>query len=610
MYIPTTLEEVKNLGWDKLDIILVNGDAYIDSSYIGVATIGKYLISKGFRVGIISQPDINSDKDITRLGEPELFWGVTAGSVDSMVSNYTASKKFRRQDDFTPGEVNNRRPNRASIVYTSLIRQFYKNTKPIVLGGIEASLRRGVHYDFWQNKIKRSLLFDTKADYLVYGMGERAVLQLANCFKYDEPIEKRHKIRGMCYIAKELPEDVIEDKAPRSIEGYKTAQGSIILPTFEECVESKEKFTEMYHQFYENADPLLSKRLIQKHDSRYLIQNPPAYYLTSPELDEVYGLDYERDVHPYDRQGGKVRALDTIRFSITSHRGCYAECNFCAIAVHQGRNVRSRSEDSIVAEAIHMTKMPDFKGYIFDVGGATANMYGNDCKIMTKKGACTDKRCNASEVCLCLRHDHAPQLRVLERIRNLPGVKKVFISSGLRYDLILEDEKNGEKYLETLLEHHVSGQLKIAPEHTEDNVLNVMGKPGKSILLEFKKRVDKTIKKLNNKLFMTYYMISGHPGCKEEDMRALKKFANTELKTTPEQVQIFTPTPSTYSTLMYHTEMNPWTGEKMFVEKDPHKHEIQKKILTEKPKWVRDKERKAGKDSRKSYNNTGSGWLS
>ena len=539
MFLPTTSEEVKKLGWDSLDIILVSGDTYIDSSYNGSALIGKWLLKNGFKVGIIAQPDINSPADITRLGEPKLYWAVSAGCVDSMVANYTATKKKRHKDDFTPGGENTKRPDRASIVYTGLIKRFFKNSKtPIVLGGIEASLRRIVHYDYWSNQLRRSLIFDAKADILSYGMGEKSMLELAQNIRDGKNYKN---IRGLAYISKEPNENYIT------------------VPSFEECREDKFKFIEMFNIFYKNCDPVTAKGLNQKHGDRWLIQNPPSENFSSELLDEIYGMDFERDVHPYYKKDGVVRALDTIKYSLTTHRGCYGECNFCAIAIHQGRTVTSRSENSIIEEITDITKDKKFKGNISDVGGPTANMYQMECSKKLKLGACKDKRCLYPKTCPALKPNHEKQIELLRKLRNVEGIKKIFIASGIRYDLILDDHQYGDKYLEEIVAYHVSGQMKIAPEHTEDKVLSLMGKQGKDYLKEFKNRFYKLNKKLDKKQFLTYYLIAAHPGCNEKDMMDLKIFASEELKISPEQVQIFTPTPSTYSTLMYYTEITPFS---------------------------------------------------
>jgi len=586
MFLPTTLEEVKHLGWDALDVILVTGDSYIDSPFIGTAVIGKLLVQAGYRVGVIAQPDTSSDEEIGRLGEPLMFWGVTAGSIDSMVANYTAMKKRRKSDDYTPGGVNNRRPDRATIVYTNLIRRFMKQgiqrliipegdpmlkvrksgdfriqSPPIVLGGIEASLRRVPHYDFWSNSIRRSLLFDAKADYIVYGMAEKAVLELAATLRDGgDPT----LIRGLSFIAKEKREGYLE------------------LPRYETVAKDKNAFIDMFHLFYKNNDPITAKGLCQQHGDRWLIQNPPAAHQTQAELDAVYALGFERAQHPYYEKQGSVRALDTIRFSISTHRGCYGECNFCAIAVHEGRTIRWRSQQSIVEETQNIIQHPEFKGYIQDVGGPTANMYGFECEKKLKSGVCPAKRCIYPNVCPLMEVDHLPQIELLRKIRKLDGVKKVFVASGIRYDMLLCDQSHGGQYLREVVNHHVSGQMKVAPEHIEDNVLGHMGKPESDSLLKFKDKFDKFSREANKSQFLTYYMIAAHPGCTEQDMARLKRFTSQKLGINPEQVQIFTPTPSTYSTLMYYTELDPWTHEPIFVEKEFRGKQRQKDIVTSK----------------------------
>ncbi|MFH1258299.1 MAG: YgiQ family radical SAM protein [Elusimicrobiota bacterium] len=558
MFLPTTKDELKKFGWDKLDVILVTGDTYIDSSYIGAAVIGNLLVKNGYRVGVIAQPDVQSGNDIQRLGEPELFWGVTAGSLDSLVANFTPTKKRRKSDDLTPAGENNRRPDRATIAYANLIRRYFKNTRPLVLGGLEASLRRIAHYDYWDDRIRKSVLFDAKADVLVYGMGEKVVLELAGRIKNNQPIAD---LRGICYIAK-------EPKAE-----------SIVLPSYEEAVNYPGKFMEMFHLFYQNNDPLTARGLSQQQDNRFLIQNPPGFLPSQEELDQIYELDYQRDVHPYYQAQGEVKALETIKFSLTTHRGCYGECNFCSIAVHQGRTVISRSEKSILAEAEKISRRPDFKGYITDVGGPTANMYNIECSQKLRQGSCAQKRCLYPVKCKQLTGDHRRQLELLGKISRLNGVKKVFIASGIRHDLVMEDREWGRRYLKEIVCNHVSGQLKIAPEHSEDKVLGYLGKPGIKYLKDFKAEFDRFNREAEKSQFLTYYLIAAHPGCGNEEMRSLKKFVTEELKMTPEQVQVFTPSPSTYSTLMYCTETDPFTGKKIFVEKDLREKERQKEVI-------------------------------
>lgn len=576
MFIPTTRAELDKLGWKQLDIILVTGDSYIDSPFIGVAIIGKVLLNAGFKVGIIAQPDMKSDKDIGRLGEPKLYWGVTAGCMDSMVCNYTASRKKRQKDDFTPGGENTKRPDRATIKYCTLIRQFFKDTAPIVLGGVEASLRRVAHYDFWTNKLRRSILLNAKADILSYGMGERSMVALANAMQNDEDFRD---IPGICYL----------DKNPRN--------DYLILPSFEECVEDKDQYIEMFRTFYSNNDPISAKGLCQQNDKRWLIQNPPAPYLESEELDAVHELKYELAQHPYYEKMGSVKALETIKFAIPTHRGCYGECNFCAIAIHQGRTIRSRSTNSIIREARQLKTVKNFKGNISDLGGPTANMYGYECPKKLKKGACKNKRCLYPDVCDAMPITHRPHLNLLQKLRKEQGVKKVFVSSGIRYDLILSDTKCGYQYLEEVVAHHVSGQMKVAPEHTEPHVLDLMGKPGQESLIKFKDMFYKMNEKAGKKQFLTYYLIAAHPGCSEEDMKSLKSFASRELKTNPEQVQIFTPTPSTWASVMYYTEKDPFTGNKIFVEKEQGRKERQKNAVIKKRQFQQQGRRSGNRGS-------------
>jgi len=559
LFLPTTPHELKKLGWDTLDVIIVTGDSYIDSPYIGAAVIGKILHEAGYRVGIIAQPDITSPGDITRLGEPRLFWGVTGGSVDSMVANYTATRKKRKQDDYTPGGFNNRRPDRAVIVYANLIRRYFKDTVPIVLGGIEASLRRVAHYDYWGDKIRGSILFDAKADYLVYGMGEKSVLALASALNGDG---KPQDVRGLCYIAKEAPTNFFQ------------------LPSLDAVRADKLAFIEMFHSFYRNNDPISANGLCQRHGDRFLVQNPPVPSETQAELDAVYAIEYERAQHPYYEAQGPVRAFDTIRFSIPTHRGCYGECNFCAIAVHEGTTIRWRSQDSILAEAQAMTHHPDFKGIIQDVGGPTANMYGFECDKKLLSGICEKKRCTFPVVCPLLKPDHHPQVELLQQIRAIPGVRKAFVASGIRYDLILEDRTAGDDYLKELVGYHVSGQMKVAPEHVDDDVLNLMGKPRVDSLLQFRQRFEQISREAGKSQFLTYYLIAAHPGCSDAEMMQVKRFTAEKLKIRPEQVQVFTPTPSTYSTLMYYTEMDPFTLQPLFVEKNLSRKTRQKEIVT------------------------------
>ncbi len=552
-------------GWDRLDVVIVTGDAYLDSPYAGAAVIGRVLADAGHRVGIVPQPDLDSERDIASLGEPELFWGVTGGCVDSMVANYTASGKRRKSDDMTPGGMNVKRPDRAVIVYSNLVRRFFKNTKPVVLGGIEASLRRISHYDAWSDSIRRSILFDAKADFLVYGMGERAVLELARALREGGDVGS---IRGICYIDGEIPEESACFDGP-----------DIRLPDHATVAENKDEFSRMFRIFYENADPVAGKRLYQLQDTRFLVQNPPQPPPSPRELDRIYELPFARMLHPRHEKEGRVKAMDTIGFSLTTHRGCYGECRFCAIAVHQGKHVVSRSRESILREAKTFLCHPDFKGVVSDVGGPTANMYGIECELKKKRGACKDKSCIFPEICRHLPVNHRSQIELLKALRGIEGVRKVFVGSGVRYDLVAADQRFGTAYLENLVSDHISGQLKIAPEHAEAKVLNLMGKPGGDMLENFIGMFERAKRKKGAKAFLTYYLMAAHPGCTQKDMEFLGRYASLVLRLIPEQIQIFTPTPSTYSTLMYCTEKDPFTGERIFVEKNPARKEMQKNAL-------------------------------
>lgn len=555
MFLPATPEEARRRGWSELDVILVTGDAYIDSPYHGAAVVGQVLVQAGFRVGIISQPRLDNLDDIALLGEPRLFWGISAGCVDSMVANYTSSGKKRHQDDFTAGGANDRRPDRASIAYTGLVRRAFKRTVPIVLGGIEASLRRVAHYDWWDDKIRRSVLFDAKADILVYGMGERTIVDLARGLSSNGSIDD---LRGTCRIAREKPEDALE------------------IASFDEIVADRSKYVEMFRQFYTNSDPTTGRRLAQRHGDRWLVQNPPAPLLSTEELDRFNDIPWELETHPREAAHGTVKAWETVRFSVMTHRGCHGECNFCAIAVHQGRTIQSRSEGSVVAEVERMRTHPGFKGIIADAGGPTANMYGYECAKKLRKGACENKRCLWPTLCPSMPVTHEPHLKLLRRLRSLPGIRKVFVASGIRTDLVMADRAHGQEYVEEVAAHHVSGQLKVAPEHFDERILALMGKPGLDTILDFKERFERASAKAGKRQFLTYYVIAAHPGCSLDDMRAMGNYARDRFGISPEQVQIFTPTPGTWSTVMYATGMDPFSGNPVLVERDTLRRRAQK----------------------------------
>ena len=568
-FLPVTRNELEKSGCSQADVILASADAYIDSPYSAVAILGHVLVKAGYSVAVLSQPDVSDIDEFREFGQPRLFWGVCCGCVDSMVANYTASGKKRKQDDFTPGGINNRRPDRVAIQYTNAIRQAFKEKKPVVIGGIEASLRRIAHYDFWSDKVRRSVVCDAKADAVLYGMGERIIAEFAAAVADGKDWRN---LDGVCYMAPE--------------KNFVPPAGAIELPSFMEVSaptkEGKAAFARAFKIFSENQDPATARTLLQKTDNRYLVHNRPAKVLDEKELDEIYSTRWMLDAPPAIRKKGDIRALDTIRFGITTHRGCYGQCNFCAIAVHQGRRIVSRSEKSIVEEARRMSAHPKWRGTISDVGGPTANMYGFDCEKKKTAGACTNRRCLFPSVCRFLGVDHTRQMRLLKELRSLPNVRNVFVSSGIRPDLVAADEKHGDGYIEAIVRNHVSGQLKLAPEHTCAHVLECMGKPGVKSLLRFKSAFERANRKFGKRQFLTYYFIAAHPGCTVRDMRELKRFATTELKLNPEQVQIFTPTPLTHATCMYYTGLDPDTMKEVFVDRKRSSRELQKSILTEK----------------------------
>lgn len=557
MFLPTTREEMEKLGWKELDVILITGDAYVDHPSFGVALIGHYLVSKGYRVGIISQPDWRSDKDIKRLGRPKLFFGITAGNVDSMVANYTASMKKRKNDDYTPAGIAGKRPDRATIVYSNLVRWFFPDV-PIVLGGLEASLRRFAHYDWWQDKIRKSVLVDAKADLLVYGMGERTVLNIAKILEQTGDVEKCREIKGVVWWTSKKPEDTIE------------------IPSCEEICSDKYKYAELVKMQNSLTDPFKPIRLCQKQDTRYVVQNPPEFPLEQREMNELYLLPFERKVHPHYESLGHVKAIDTIQFSLTAVRGCYGGCSFCALTHHQTAHVVYRSAESILEEVRIITKHPDFKGTISDVGGPTANLYGAKCTKRETKGMC-DLLCAFPKPCNSAVPDHKAFLDLLEKVRSMPKVKHVFVSSGIRHDLVLADPFEDE-FIRRLVQF-TPGQLKLAPEHAHPKVLKLMRKPPVELFLSFKDKFEKTAKLQGKERYIVGYFIVAHPGESEEENEYLKRFIHEKLGYKPQQVQIFTPTPGTVSTAMYYSRIDPLTGEKVFVEKSLKKRNWMKQNI-------------------------------
>ena len=559
-FLPVNAQEMKERGWDQVDFVYVTGDAYIDHSSFGAAIISRLLESRGFRIGIIPQPDWRKKESIQVFGEPRLGFLVTAGNMDSMVNHYTVSKKHRHKDSYSPGGKMGLRPDMPTIVYSNLIRQTYKHT-PIILGGIEASLRRLSHYDYWSNRVKRSVLLDSGADLISYGMGEHSIVEIAEALESGIPIEEITYIPGTVYKSKTLE---------RAFE-------PILLPSFEKVQTDKKAYADSFAVQYKNTDPFTGKPLAESYGNRgYVIQNPPAKPLSQQEMDDVYDLPYTGRYHPmYNSQGG-VPALEEVRFSLTSNRGCFGGCSFCALTFHQGRILQTRSHESIIKEAKHMTEDPAFKGYIHDVGGPTADFRQPSCQKQTTKGVCANKQCLFPKPCPNLTADHSDYISLLKKLRNIPKVKKVFIRSGVRFDYVMADKNKA--FLRELVSHHISGQLRVAPEHVSDKVLYYMGKPSHSVYESFLKAYEKENQRTGQKQYAVPYFMSSHPGCTMKEAVKLAEYVR-DLGFTPEQVQDFYPTPSTLSTCMYYTGIHPLTGEKVYVPRDPHEKSIQRALM-------------------------------
>ena len=538
-YLITTKTEMDERGWAELDFVIISGDAYVDHPSFAPTVIGRLLESYGYRVGIIAQPDWNDVNAFKVLGKPRLASLVTAGNLDSMLNKITAAKKHRRDDGYSPGGESGRRPDRATVVYANRMREAFKGV-PVVIGGIEASLRRFAHYDYWSDTVRRSILMDSKADVLIYGMGEKQIREIAEALDKDQLQKRLPSIKGICYVANAVPENAVES------------------PSYEAISADKEVFAKAFKMQFDEQDPYYGKTVAQGHGNRYIVQNSPALPLTQEEMDHVYSLPYTRKWHPmYDAVGG-VPALSEVQFSITSHRGCFGSCSFCAITSHQGRIIQNRSHQSILDEAHRMTTMEGFKGYIHDVGGPTANFRHVACDKQLKVGACKGKTCAAPKACPQLNTNHDDYVSILRKVRNVKGVKKVFVRSGLRYDYVLDD--NNKDFVRELCEHHVSGQLKVAPEHVSEHVTTIMGKANKSYFLKFKSWFDEANRKLGKQQFLVPYFMSSHPGCTLEDAIELAEFLRDQ-NMTPEQVQDFIPTPGSLSTAMYYTGINPLTGD-------------------------------------------------
>ena len=559
-FLPITREEMKERGWDQVDFVYVSGDAYVDHPSFGHAIITRLLESRGYRVGIIAQPDWRKPESVQVFGEPRLGFLVSAGNMDSMVNHYSVSKKRRKTDAYTPGGEMGKRPDYACVVYGNLIRQTYKKT-PIILGGIEASLRRMAHYDYWSDKLKRSVLLDSGADVISYGMGEHSIIELAEALDAGIPVEDITYIAGTVVKTKSL--DSIYDAE--------------ILPSFEDLKADKMNYARSFYTQYLNTDAFNGKRLVEPYsDHLYVVQNPPAAPLTQMEMDDVYSLPYQRTYHPsYEAKGG-VPAIKEIKFSLISNRGCFGGCSFCALTFHQGRIVQVRSHESLIEEAKEITKDKDFKGYIHDVGGPTANFRHPSCKKQMEHGVCKTRQCLFPSPCKNLDADHRDYVSLLRKLRDIPKVKKVFIRSGIRFDYLLADKK--QEFLRELCEYHVSGQLKVAPEHVAGPILSLMGKPEHKVYEEFTRQFYKMNERIGKEQYLVPYLMSSHPGSTLKEAVELAEYCR-DLGYMPEQVQDFYPTPSTLSTCMYYTGVDPRTMQKVYVPKSPHEKAMQRALI-------------------------------
>lgn len=553
-FLPTNKQEMKAAGWDACDIIFVTGDAYCDHPGFGTALLSRYLESKGFRCGIIAQPDWKKNDDFLKLGQPRLFFGVTAGNLDSMLALYTPYLHLRKEDRYSPGGATGLRPKLPSIVYTSKCKSLFAQT-PVIIGGLEASLRRLAYYDFWTEKVRRSLLFDSKADLLVYGMAERQVLEIASRLGNGEKAEDLKDIRGTVVASRVLPE------------------GAVVLPSYEDVSEDKKQFLEAYRLYSRETNPYTAKSVAQKTDTRFCLQLPPAMPLSEDEMDELYGLPFSRRAHPSAERFGGLPALRTVETSIVSHRGCAGSCSFCSLSLHQGRVIQSRSPKSILAEAKKISRDKNFKGTISDVGGPTANMYAAFC---AKQNRCFRPDCLWPRICPHFKIDHQKQLSMLGAVRTWPGVKKVNIQSGVRFDLLLDPK--AKVYLEELCRHYVSGQLKIAPEHVANSVLCLMRKPAFGTYRQFVGLYQKICRKLGKDQYLAQYFITSHPGCGPKESAELADYART-LGYRPEQVQDFIPLPMTASSVMYHTGLDPETGKPLYVPRGRGEREHQRRMI-------------------------------
>lgn len=559
-YLPICRADMEKRGWDQCDFVYVSGDAYVDHPSFGTAIISRLLEAHGYKVGIIAQPDWTDPSSIQILGEPRLGFLVSAGNMDSMVNHYSVSKKRRQQDSYTPGGVMGKRPDYAVVVYCNLIRSVYRDAA-IIIGGIEASLRRLAHYDYWSNRLKRSVLLDSQADLISYGMGEHSIVEIADALNSGIQVKDITFIDGTVFRTRNL--DVVYD--------YQ------MLPDYDKMKRDKKEYAKSFYVQYSNTDPFVGKRLVEPYFGKeFVVQNPPAKPLTQEEMDQVYALPYMRSYHPsYEAQGG-VPAIREIKFSLISNRGCFGACSFCALTFHQGRIIQARSHESLIQEARLLTEEPDFKGYIHDVGGPTANFRFPACEKQMTKGACPHKQCLFPEPCKNLRADHSDYIALLRKLRELPKVKKVFIRSGIRFDYLLADKNR--LFLRELCEHHVSGQLKVAPEHVSDAVLSKMGKPKNAVYNQFVKEYKEMNARIHKEQYLVPYLMSSHPGSSLKEAVELAEYLR-DLGYMPEQVQDFYPTPSTISTCMYYTGLDPRTMEPVYVPVNPHEKAMQRALI-------------------------------
>lgn len=555
-----TIEECKERGWDSVDFVYVSGDAYVDHPSFGAAIITRVVEDAGFKVAVLSQPDWRSERDFTRFGKPRLGFFVSSGNIDSMVAHYTVAKRKRSDDAYTAGGKAGKRPDRAVTVYSNMLKKLYPDT-PVIIGGLEASLRRFAHYDYWADKVMPSILFDSKADILVYGMGEFQTVEIAKRLNDGMPLEGLFDIKGICYSL------ATKDYVPESV---------VDLPSFERVCESKKDYAVAARKELEEADAVRGRKVIQRHGKKILIQNPPMPPLDTEHLDYVYSLPYERYYHPSYEQFGGVPGIKEVEFSITHNRGCFGACNFCSLAFHQGRAVTVRSEENIINEAKSFLKNPRFKGYISDVGGPTANFRLPSCAIQEKSGLCKNKKCLAPRPCKNLIADHSDYVHLLRELRKIDGVKKVFVRSGIRYDYFLED-KNSD-FLDELVKYHVSGQLRVAPEHCSAAVLDKMGKPYIEAYKKFSSMFYNSTKEIKKEQYIVPYLMSSHPGCTLKEAVELAVFLKNE-KIHPEQVQDFYPTPGTISTAMYYTGLDPYTLEEVYVPKTSGEKAMQRALM-------------------------------